>query len=47
MKDSKKFSLVKWLENKQFDRNNELTGRITSVLHSNILDVDVEYLRVC
>jgi hypothetical protein len=44
--DVKKYSVIKWLENKQFDRNNEFTGRITSVLHSNILDIDAEYLTV-
>ena len=42
---SKRYSLVKWLENSQFDVNNEFVGRLTSVPHSNIIDFDSEDLK--
>jgi hypothetical protein len=41
----KKYSLVKWLENSQFDAQNEWLGRLTSVQHSNIIDFDVDELK--
>lgn len=43
--ESKKYSLVKWLENSQFDVNNEWLGRITSVSHTNIIDFDADELK--
>ncbi|RNA30158.1 hypothetical protein BpHYR1_000748 [Brachionus plicatilis] len=42
----RKYALVKWLENSQFDVNNEWYGRLTSVPHSNIIDLDIDELKV-
>lgn len=44
--EQKKYALVKWLENSQFDVNNEWYGRLTSVPHSNIIDLDIDELKV-
>ncbi|CAF0903866.1 unnamed protein product [Brachionus calyciflorus] len=44
--NEKKYALVKWLENSQFDVNNEWFGRLTSVPHSNIIDLDIDDLKV-
>jgi hypothetical protein len=41
----KRYALVKWLENSQFDTNNEWFGRLTSVPHSNIIDYEVDDLK--
>jgi hypothetical protein len=41
----KNYSLVKWLENRQFDVQNEWVGRLTSVQHSNIIDFDADELK--
>ena len=38
-------SLVKWLENSQFDVNNEWVGRLTAVPHSSIIDFDTDDLK--
>lgn len=46
LNSSKKYSIVKWLENSQFDVNNEWFGRLTSVPHSNIIDLDIDELKV-
>jgi hypothetical protein len=37
--------LVKWLENFQFDVNNEWLGRLTAVSHSCIIDFDCDELK--
>ena len=37
--------MVKWLENTQFDVNNEWLGRLTSVSHTNIIDFDADELK--
>ena len=42
---SKRYSLVKWLENSQFDAQNEWLGRLTSVSHTNIIDFDADELK--
>ena len=44
--EHKKYALVKWLENSQFDVNSEWYGRLTSVPHSNIIDLDIDELKV-
>lgn len=41
----KRYSLVKWLENSQFDSQNEWLGRLTSVPHTNIIDFDADELK--
>jgi hypothetical protein len=41
----KRYSLVKWLENSQFDAQNEWVGRLMSVQHSNIIDFDADELK--
>ena len=41
----KRYALVKWLENSQFDTNNEWLGRLTSVPHSNKIDNEVDDLK--
>ncbi len=41
----KRYSLVKWLENSQFDVHNEWLGRLTSVPHTNIIDFDPDELK--
>jgi hypothetical protein len=42
---SRPHALVTWLENSQFDYNNELLGRMSSVPHANIIDPEPENLR--
>ena len=41
----KRYSLIKWLENSQFDAQNEWFGRLMSVQHSNIIDFDADELK--
>jgi hypothetical protein len=41
----KRYAVVKWLENSQFDVNNDYVGRITSEAHANILDFDSDDLK--
>jgi hypothetical protein len=41
----KRYAVVKWLENSQFDVNNDYVGRITSEAHANILDFDPDDLK--
>jgi len=43
--NAKRYSLVKWLENSQFDSQNEWLGRLTSVPHSSIIDFDADELK--
>jgi hypothetical protein len=42
---TRQYALIKWLENSQFDFNNELLGRMTSVPHTNIIDYEPEDLK--
>ena len=42
---AKRYSLVKWLENSQFDAQNEWVGRLMSVQHINIIDFDADELK--